>query len=117
MTLSLESSKRLHELGVKVESASVWGYLGAEWMLFPEGIKPSNNFPSPTFTELWGMLPVSIEGHPLVLERCTCGPCPKAITTQIRYGTLIHYFPESPTEAAGLLLIWLAENGHIEVTA
>ncbi len=61
MTLSLESSKRLHELGVVVESKMQWAYSydGGFRVDIHEAIEPDfydinlGVFPAPTFKELW----------------------------------------------------------------
>ena len=136
-TLSLESSKRLHELGVVVESKCWW--INDELFLFDIEREYAFHFitgervgelcvgqlgrdptPAPTFEELWAVLPVKIDTK----EHGECwlnmwweeysdgskGP---------RWGYADHKLKaygehESPTEAAGMLLVWLAENGHVE---
>ena len=116
-TLSLELSKRLHELGVVMESEHDWTKYGGDWQVLPsKGFVKMEKFPAPTFTELWGMMPEIIEGPPdiyLELHKLMGGSCDIGYHDE---GWAVKVFPhhESPAEAAGMLLIWLAENGHVK---
>ena len=128
MTLSLELSRRLDELKVKVESEHVWvqfeeprGWeLWLKWDLEHDVHHRDNKFISaPTSEELWAVMPVKIPSkmierdYHLGLDKGEERAC-------ARYGyyaghdTLIMKFHKSPTEALGLLAIWLAENGHLK---
>ena len=134
MTLSLELSRRLHELGVKVESGNVWvlieepeGWeLWSRWTLEHNPYhREDKHIPAPTFTELWAVMPIFIEhdGDSLVLHMSkldgTDGSIESATTVYyMDWEIIIHetvHAHELPIEAAGMLLIWLAENGHLEV--
>lgn len=129
--LSLELSKKLHELGVKVESEYVWAYCYSVkdnkmiWLPCPfdEDDLVNKHIPAPTFEELWAVMPdaiklegddnlyqVELEAYKDVDGSTTIG----YIIDGSMQGHMEESFDhESPTEALGLLAIWLAENGHL----
>lgn len=117
--LSQESSKRLHELGVKVENALVWvDYINGPIVVssIPD---MAESVPAPTFEELWAVMPHRIEigGHQCVpIQGKTSNTTFVAYSIEGSLGdTMSEIFEhESPTEALGLLVIWLAENGHMK---
>ena len=116
-TLSLELSKKLHELGVVVVSEVFWATMfpekGELYLYSNEFLSlPSNRvriktlpIPAPTFEELWAVMPE-------IAELTKVGGKTYA-DIDGESATQSH---ESPTEALGLLAIWLAENGHLEET-
>jgi len=77
--------------------------------------------PAPTFEELWAVMPDEItdsdnDCYYLNMEKVHR----KLDVTRCMYANEIidhiieQFSHESPTEAAGMLLVWLAENGHLE---
>ena len=137
MTLSLESSKRLAELGVKVETVCVWDFNAAngERYLCDKGMADSKDrhripstvlptIPSPIFEELWAVVPVFLEKKLPSGKVKQCGVCMDksykgdAIISYSYMAERVIASPDfrhnSPTEALGLLAIWLAENNHLK---
>jgi len=118
--LSQELSKRLHELGVVVESASDWTKYGGDWQVLPsKDFVKMEKFPAPTFIELWAMLPETILMNKMTYDLCLAKNCAKTMAGYFCpmpgcEDNVKEYSHESPTEAAGMLLIWLAENGHLK---
>ena len=128
--LSQELSKRLDDLGVVVESKYVWGtyhsMLKGKYFVLDICKVPllCKYFPAPTFTELWAVMPdaiklegddnlyqVELEAYKDVDGSTTIG----YIIDGSMQGHMEESFDhESPVEAAGMLLIWLAENGHVK---
>ena len=71
---------------------------------------------APTFEELWAVMPEKIErnesSYDITLEKWENKSRASYICDDWNF-TGIHV-GESPTEALGLLAIWLAENGHLK---
>ena len=137
-TLSLELSKRLHELGIVVESEYFWWFPLDE--IVDKGFLQMAGFivgakdkycSAPTFEELWAVMPMRITGNfeQEYDKRLMCGKGKDgkqltiAVYVELYQGTDLYSpdktfgsstFCKSPTEAAGMLLIWLAENGHVD---
>lgn len=109
---SRELSQQLHDAGFRGEHKKVWGDRTSLYSKFDY-----DGTPAYTFTEIWGVLPAT---HP----------------EQFAFKFLMHPFPDlseagylqpepwtiikswrgkSPAEAAGLLLLWLIQEGHVEV--
>jgi len=129
MSLSLELSKKLHELSVVVESEQKYAYDPTQphidCVLRDKNIESTHHWwkecPAPTFEELWKVIPdqVYILGgwYWFALEkhhrRGEDEPYARLSVYQIK-GLGKAFDHESPTEAAGMLLVWLKENGHLE---
>jgi len=131
--LSLELSKRLQELGVVVEVGHVWevralGTLEEKKKVVLSMFKDYNlgreYFPAPTFIELWAVMPWVINYGTTTYVKTLSEDSRGVTTASYEYTDWeeSEFVPvkesphESPVEAAGLLLIWLAENGHVEVS-
>lgn len=110
--LSQELSVRLNKLGVVVESVLHHSVdnLGIWSLTF--GMHADINFPGPTFTEIWKVLPGGIENKQWLYQKKIAMPR----RTQLWYGHIngSQHSHKEPVEAAGMLLIWLAENGHLK---
>ncbi len=113
--LSLELSKRLDELGVKVESKYVW-FNNRTVMKKSELLPNSTIFPAPTFEELWAVMPkMHPEKFAILYLTKPFDDIHEAGYLQPEPWTLFNLHRAStPTEALGLLAIWLAENGHLK---
>lgn len=131
---SLELSRKLHDVGVRFESKSHWAYSASGWNR--EGVryhddygKPKingNQFPAYTLAEIWPMLPDELKNGGGLYQ------WKNDINTVVGYlihnhgGTgmafamnatiPIYQAHEIPVEAAGNMLLWLAENDYLEVT-
>jgi hypothetical protein len=126
---SLELSRRLHEKGFRAEHDKVWVHHWSkdsmQWSLcdIDEDDKVNEQIPAYTFTELWGVFPLKIytDDTPfyLIIDRAVRKlPVMSVGYKDINYE---HYGSdvfnhESPTEALGLLVEWLIDEGHIEVS-
>lgn len=134
--LSQESSEQLNKLGVVVESGKVWVLIEEPegWELWSKWTLEHNAYhrddiiiPAPTFIELWERLPEGFDYHGKETtldmwksdgtEGLTEGEfCAKYRIWDRDVLASFHHH-ESPVEAVGMLFIWLAENGHLEVKA
>lgn len=127
--LSLDLSKKLKELGVVVESGHVWMIPNLDMKGLTHRLGLADDFidsklfcviPAPTFEELWAVMPVSLRSD----DDFECGlfmDMSYNRNSNVGYNNIIHrkavgplFTHESPTEAAGMLLVWLAEHGHLE---
>ena len=119
MTLSLDLSKKLHELGVVVESEHVWMIPNLDMKSLTYRLGLADDFvdsklfsviPAPTFEELWAVMPASIKHHEKQL-----GQGYASYSNLQNSNDNLHYeLNESPTEALGQLALWLKDNGHME---
>jgi hypothetical protein len=130
MTLSLDLSKRLHELGVKVETHCHWcAYESDPDIEFiddePERLYDTYTsedmiIPAPTFEELWAVLPRYIGGKDSPKrELCLSKRGNNMVGSYppVRFGALETYDVfEAPicADVAGKMLEWLAESGHLK---
>ena len=123
--LSLGLSKRLHELGVKVESKYAWWiHMTNEPQLILnqpllDKQYPNDDFiPAHTFCELWKVMPDRIDDYALMISKSvfnkTCASYKKVSILERSEALIGSTLCESPLEALGQLAIWLAENGHME---
>jgi hypothetical protein len=135
---SLELSKRLYDKGFRGEHVSNW----EGWEKFTEVVVVHEDTvsnwtaicPAYTFTELWGVLPYEIEvdtlGNDLYSDdygefyKMLCplwehpygymGKTRAAYAAQGMEPNIVGFSHESPAEAAGLLLEWLIDEGHMK---
>lgn len=120
MTISLELAIELEEVGIEVESASVWIY--AEnfntWNIAPSATWGDLDivYPAPTFTEIWAVLP---NMHPRKYFAFLYLAQPFPNISEVGYlqpepWTLFNMQRASiPAEAAGQLLRWLKKEGLV----
>lgn len=116
-TLSQKPSKRLHELGFKMDTCNEWRLehtLASSdhrtWVVRNITLD-STNIPAPTFEELWKVMPPNLN----FASRLYINKWDNGVVTA---GYEKHSDSEqehslSPTEGLGQLAIWLVENGHL----
>jgi hypothetical protein len=122
---SKDLSKRLANKGFRGEHKNVWVIDGDQYSSHGIGeIADEGNtigcetIPAYTFTEIWGALPYQlVDADPGMpgIDRLELYKYPDV--TVGKYGILASVAQPNPAEAAGLLLEWLIDNGHIARTA
>lgn len=123
--ISLELSKRLHDKGFRGKYEWVYGHdLGGLCILAKcDKHEYTNEIPAYTFIELWRVLPQWIPNpkHGKGQYDLEMGKNHNGTKTCVCYETYeggiltkSEHHHESPTEAIGLLLEWLIDNGHHE---
>ena len=124
--LSQKLSARLHELGVVVESNYFYDEYGVLFERFEiEDAEMATHIPAPTFEELWAVMPWAISCGTTMYVKTLSTDSREVVTASYEYAdweeSEFAYLKEiehkSPTEALGLLAIWLAENGHLVTTS
>jgi hypothetical protein len=130
---SLELSKRLHEKGFRGEHESAWKEADSQCWEDPSEYIPiitrnlfpdwgMNYIPAYTFTELWAVVPYMLhidgQGYELLIAKdisLSDGPLSEAIyRLNGEEQELVNVAHESPTEALGLLVEWLIDEGRIQ---
>jgi len=126
MTASLESSKRLKELGWEGKREFVYVIMDDGLPSPAQSIEVSESFrysyckrvSAPTFEELWAALPEKIQfdeayGFLDMWKVYYTKEIQQAVICYKNTSQMFSIFKhKSPTEAAALLLIWVLENGH-----
>lgn len=111
---SKELSQRLKDKGFGAEHKSNW----EKWEDFYEIVGEDETSmwdvacPAYTFTELWAVVPNEISYGDLEILKC----CGKTLVQYSRGPATTRQEHESPAEALGLLVEWLIDNGHLEVS-
>lgn len=119
-----ETSQKLHELGLDIETEFLWrpmkhpdiveNYEEQDWDLVYKGVNESPNIPAPLLSELLAVMP---EGVNIVREPTrVVGKSRSRIYWHKRNKGHKNYDGGNVVENAGLLLIWLIEEGHVDVT-
>ena len=122
---SQELSQRLHDKGFGGEHEYVWGrcfglYDAAQYLTLNDkkaiaGYDYREVIPAYTFTEIWGVLPERIDTYILASKKSKGEMFIGYLNPIMR--SWKHWFcTESPAEAVGLLVEWLIDNNHVEVT-
>ena len=113
---SLELSKRLHDKGFRGEHK--YGWITKHYKEGHGEIVEAENFlitfPAYTFTELWGVLLREIVIKTKGYEYRRTLDVYKYSDTgmELKYHQAVKVVHESPTEAVGLLLEWLIDEGY-----
>ncbi len=121
---SLELSRELKEWGFKAESKYVWWGLMSRKpiiMEYPKSTIDQEDIIANAyqFHELWAVLPAQIQltHYELMLMKVggNSGSVIGYTNLQNSNDNLRYFKHDNPTEAAGLLVKWCIENGHMEV--
>lgn len=123
--ISLDLSKRLHELGYVGESECCYVIMddGLQSPVHAMSIADSAEYthckyiPAYQFHEIWEALPEKIDGKRLAFTKVQGICAPGYCDFKGKWNYRFHHDNKSPTKAAGLLLVWLIENGDVEVKA
>ena len=137
-TIELETAKKLKELGLKNKSFSFWrlrnggeekGYKITHDTINANYLKNNKDilYMAYTLDEILEMLPAEIitcrNEYELILGKDVCDNEPAVSYTRFEadddyscmWKHLAGFGNKNPAEAAGQLLIWCIENGHVKI--